>query len=106
MGLLRETSLVDQSGKWWEGSYQRGGFTEGMTRGYPEKGGRHGDDGLGIGRNGMEPVLDFIDRSVADEKPFFVWYAPFLPHTPHNPPGRLFEKYQGKGVPDRIALTY
>ncbi len=30
-----------QSGKWWEGSYQRGGFTEGMTRGYPDKGGRH-----------------------------------------------------------------
>jgi len=32
-----------QSGKWWEGSFQRGGFTHGMTRGFPEPGGRHGD---------------------------------------------------------------
>lgn len=92
-----------QSGKWWEGSYQRGGFTEGMTRGYPHRGGRHGDDGLKIGRTGMKPVFDFIDRSVADEKPFFVWYAPFLPHTPHTPPDRLFKKYQAKGFPERIA---
>ncbi len=104
---LGEAGYVShQSGKWWEGSYQRGGFTEGMTRGYPDKGGRHGDDGLKIGRTGMEPVLDFIDRSVADEKPFFVWYAPFLPHTPHNPPKRLHDKYLAKGVQDRIAKYY
>lgn len=86
--------LSHQSGKWWEGSYQRGGFTEGMTRGFPEPGGRHGDDGLKIGREGMKPVFDFIDHSVEEEKPFYIWYAPFLPHTPHNPPKELFEKYQ------------
>ena len=22
-----------------------------------------------------------------------MWYAPFLPHTPHNPPKRLLDKY-------------
>ncbi|MDF1738781.1 MAG: sulfatase [Verrucomicrobiales bacterium] len=86
--------LSHQSGKWWEGSYQRGGFTEGMTRGFPEPGGRHGDDGLKIGREGMKPVFDFIDHSVEEDKPFYIWYAPFLPHTPHNPPKELFEKYQ------------
>jgi uncharacterized sulfatase len=95
-----------QSGKWWEGSYERGGFTAGMTRGYPDKGGRHGDDGLKIGREGMDPVFDFIDRSVADEKPFFVWYAPFLPHTPHDPPQELAAKYEAKGVHERIAKYY
>jgi uncharacterized sulfatase len=106
-GWLAEKGYVShQSGKWWEGSHGRGGFTEGMTQGYPNKGGRHGDAGLRIGRDGMEPVFDFMDRSVADEKPFFVWYAPFLPHTPHNPPPRLFEKYQTKGVPDRIAKYF
>ncbi|MEY4186692.1 MAG: Arylsulfatase precursor, partial [Planctomycetota bacterium] len=31
-----------QTGKWWEGNWKRGGFTEGMTRGFPEQGGRHG----------------------------------------------------------------
>lgn len=106
--LLAEKGYVShQSGKWWEGSYQRGGFTEGMTRGFPQPGGRHGDDGLKIGREGMSPVLDFIDRSVDQKKPFFVWYAPFLPHSPHNPPQRLFEKYKAKGIAsDHVARYY
>ena len=38
--------LSHQSGKLWEGSYQNCGFTHGMTRGFPKKGGRHGDDCL------------------------------------------------------------
>ncbi|MDA9856541.1 sulfatase [Rubripirellula sp.] len=104
--LANKGYVSHQSGKWWEGPYQRAGFTEGMTKGYPNRGGRHGDAGLKIGREGMTPVFDFIDRSVKSEKPFFVWYAPFLPHTPHNPPTRLFEKYQAKGIPDRIAKYY
>ena len=54
----------------------------------------------------MEPVFDFIDRSVKQEKPFFVWYAPFLPHTPHNPPERLHKKYLAKGVQSRVAQYY
>ena len=48
--------------------------------------------GLSIGREGMEPVTDFIDRAVADEKPFFVWYAPFLPHTPHTSSGQTLRQ--------------
>lgn len=98
--------LTFQAGKWWEGSYQRGGFAEGMTRGYPEPGGRHGDDGLVIGRETMAPVFDFIDRAVAEEKPFFLWYAPMMPHTPHNPPARLLEKYTQPGRPRPIASYY
>ncbi|NNE93954.1 MAG: sulfatase-like hydrolase/transferase, partial [Verrucomicrobiales bacterium] len=99
--------LSHQSGKWWEGSYKRGGFTHGMTRGHPEPGGRHGDDGLKIGRTGMEPVTNFIDMAVAEKKPFYMWYAPFLPHTPHNPPERLFKKYKDKGVEsDHVARYY
>ncbi|MEQ1842679.1 MAG: sulfatase-like hydrolase/transferase, partial [Verrucomicrobiales bacterium] len=71
MDLLGEKGYVShQSGKWWEGTTARGGFTEGMTRGFPNPGGRHGDEGLKIGREGMDPVFDFIDRSVAAEKPF------------------------------------
>ena len=61
--LLGEKGYLSfQSGKWWEGSDKRGGFTHGMTRGFPEQGGRHGDDGLKIGRQGMQPVNDFIDQ--------------------------------------------
>ena len=98
--------LSHQSGKWWEGSYRRGRFTHGMTRGFPEPGGRHGDDGLRIGRNGMSPVLNFIDSAVEEDRPFFVWYAPFLPHTPHTPPARLLEKYLAPGRSIEIVRYY
>jgi arylsulfatase A-like enzyme len=98
--------LAHQSGKWWEGSWKDGGFTHGMTHGDPKRGGRHGDQGLKIGREGMNPVTDFIDMAVAEKKPFFIWYAPFLPHTPHNPPERLLTKYSQEGRASDVAKYY
>ena len=83
-----------QTGKWWEGDFQRGGFTHGMSHGDTAKGGRHGDAGLAIGRQGNQPVFDFIAEAQQADRPFFVWYAPMLPHTPHNPPERLLEYYK------------
>lgn len=80
-----------QTGKWWQGDFSRGGFTEGMT-----KGKRHGDEGLAIGRNSMQPIYDFIGRSRTAGKPFFVWYAPMLPHDPHDPAQELVEHYRSK----------
>ena len=56
------------------------------------EGERHGDKGLDIGRKGMGSVFNFIDHARSKDKPFYVWYAPFLPHTPHNPPDSLFQK--------------
>ena len=88
--LLGERGYLSfQTGKWWEGKYTRGGFTHGMTEGT-----RHGDAGLTIGRETMQPMYDFIDGALKDQKPFFVWYAPFMPHTPHTPPERLLKKYE------------
>lgn len=103
--LLGEKGYVThQSGKWWEGNACRcGGFTEGMTDGDPTKGGRHGDAGLTIGRQGLKPVFDFMDTAKKDGKPFFVWYAPMMPHQPHNPPARLFDKYKGKTKSEFVA---
>ncbi|MEE2639831.1 MAG: sulfatase-like hydrolase/transferase [Planctomycetota bacterium] len=109
-GFVRELTskgyLAHQSGKWWEGSFADGGFTHGMTHGDPKRGGRHGDAGLSIGRKGMQPVTDFIDKAVSRQKPFFVWYAPFLPHTPHNPPKRLLERYARNGRAADVARYY
>ena len=82
-----------QSGKWWVGSAEEAGFDEGMTHGDYKRGGRHGDEGLKIGREGLKPITDFIEATTAANDPFFVWYAPFLPHTPHTPPKALEEKY-------------
>jgi uncharacterized sulfatase len=96
--------ISHQSGKWWEADCHCGGFTEGMTHGDVSRGGRHGDEGLKIGRDSMQPIFDFIDR--AGEKPFFIWYAPFLPHTPHNPPARLLAKYRVEARPIQLARYY
>ena len=92
-----------QSGKWWGGDYRTGGFTEGMTHADPDRGGRHGDAGLAIGRQTMTPIFQFIDRAIEAGKPFFVWYAPMLPHQPHNPPERLLDKYRGQAPTIEVA---
>jgi len=93
--LLAEQGYVSfQAGKWWEGNYAEGGFTAGMTHGDVARGGRHGDEGLKIGRQGNQPVYDFLAAN--RDKPFFVWYAPMLPHSPHNAPERLLAKYRDK----------
>jgi arylsulfatase A-like enzyme len=93
-----------QTGKWWEGNYREGGFTHGMTHGDPARGGRHGDLGLKIGREGNAAVAEFLDSQKG--KPFFVWYAPMLPHTPHNPPERLLSKYRSDDRPLPIAKYF
>ncbi len=96
--------LSHQSGKWWEGNACRcGGFTEAMTVGDPTKGGRHGDVGLKIGREGLQPVFDFLDKAKTDGKPFYAWYAPMMPHSPHNPPERLLKKYIDKTPSIHVA---
>jgi arylsulfatase A-like enzyme len=93
-----------QTGKWWQGPYRRGGFTHGMTLGE-----RHGDLGLDIGRKTMQPIYDFVAEAKADGKPFFVWYAPMMPHEPHTPPARLLERYwnkQEKIAPSESVARY
>ena len=92
-----------QTGKWWEGAPSRGGFTEGMTHGDHTRGGRHGDAGLTIGRQGLAEITGFIDRAVDKKQPFYVWYAPFMPHTPHTPPKRLEDKYRTKAPTPAVA---
>ncbi|WP_428303722.1 sulfatase family protein [Lacipirellula sp.] len=93
-----------QAGKWWEGHYNRGGFTEGMTHGDASRKGRHGDEGLQIGRDGITPVREFLDRT--EGKPFLLWYAPMMPHLPHNAPERLVAKYREKASSKFVARYF
>ena len=100
--LLQSAGYVSfQSGKYWEGHFSNAGFTHGMTTK-----GRHGDEGLVIGRETMRPIFEFIATARAGGKPFFVWYAPMLPHEPHNPPKRLLDKYVAPGRPEKLAKYY
>jgi len=104
--LAEEGYLSMQTGKWWLGSYKDGGFDYGMTHGEIARGGRHGDEGLTIGRQGMDTIYSFIAKAQQADKPFFLWYAPFLPHGPHNPPDSLLQKYLEKVDSEPLASYY
>jgi len=93
-----------QTGKWWEGQPALGGFTHAMSHGDTSRGGRHGDVGLTIGREGLEPISQFLDT--IGERPFFLWYAPLLPHQPHNPPQRLLDKYAAADRHPKLAAYW
>jgi arylsulfatase A-like enzyme len=97
--VLKEQGYLSlQTGKWWQGHYSRGGFTHGMTQGQ-----RHGDRGLDIGRKTMQPIYDFVELAHKEHQPFFIWYAPMMPHDPHTPPERLLQKYQAQTPSPHVA---
>ncbi len=101
--LKNKGYLSFQTGKWWIGNHKNGGFDDGMTHGDPKRGGRHGDYGLEIGRKGMDTLISYVDVALKEKKPFFLWYAPFLPHSPHTPPQRLLDKYLPKAPTEHVA---
>jgi uncharacterized sulfatase len=91
-----------QTGKFWEGHYANAGFTHGettdkdrhiATRPHPQ-----------IGRDTMQPIYDFMDKS--GTTPFFVWYAPMMPHQPHTPPERFLKQYAVQGRDLNLARYY
>lgn len=107
-----------QTGKYWEGHWRNAGFTEGMTIAEPS-GGKHGDKtlangdvvahgngdhGLAIGRETMEPIDDFIED--CGDTPFMVWYAPFLPHSPHDSPKKFFDLYKERTDVPKHRIPY
>lgn len=95
--------LTAQTGKWWEGSYQQGGFTHGLTHGDPLRNGRHGDAGLAIGRPSVQQAIDYMEEARKGSKPFFLWYAPILPHLPHNAPEKYVAMYRDQAPSLPIA---
>jgi arylsulfatase A-like enzyme len=107
-GLLLPKALADagyltlQTGKLWNVGYREIGFTHGMTL----PGGRHGGEGLAIGRKTMQPIFDFIETAQAQKKPFFVWYAPMMPHDPHTPPAELLAHYASYDIPKQAKKYY
>lgn len=109
-----------QTGKFWEGHYSNAGFTHGMTifepvPNQPFGGNRrlaggqlvahgNGDWGLKIGRETMQPIDEFVDENT--DRPFFIWYAPFLPHRPHNAPEKYFDLYRNRADIPRHRVPY
>jgi arylsulfatase A-like enzyme len=94
--------LTYQTGKLWNVTAEEVGFTAGMTN----VEGRHGGGGLDIGRKTMKPMFDFMEDAQAKKKPFFVWYAPMMPHQPHNPPAEILARYKDKGLSPKAEKYY
>ena len=100
--VLGERGYVSfQGGKHWEGRYSATGFTEGLAVGVDrERARQHGMLGelsggpsTELGRTTLAPLIDFIEAHRA--QPFFVWFAPKLPHVPHDPPEEFVALYEG-----------
>jgi uncharacterized sulfatase len=89
-----------QTGKFWEGHFSNAGFTHGQTTNSD----RHIAPKPQIGRDGMEPIFAFLDKFTRD--PFFVWYAPMMPHRPHNPPERILKRYAVKDRDPFVARYF
>lgn len=101
-----------QGGKHWEGTFEDAGFTHGMTRtleppvaadGSQEDTSflwRSGSEGLALGRETMEPLFDFL--AAHRDEPFFVWYAPMLPHQPFDAPAAFSSMYADSGAPEYV----
>ena len=90
-----------QTGKWWEEGFANGGFDEGDKK--PEGLLGHVTRANTIGRAGLDPIYEFIDRQ--EDRPFFIWYAPQMPHTPHKAPADFMALYAGK-APDENTAKY
>ena len=63
-----------------------------------------GGAGLALGRKNMKPIYRFIDKHL--DQPFFIWFAPMLPHGPFNAPEKYKTLYQGKGYSSSAVDYY
>ncbi|MEM9932846.1 MAG: sulfatase-like hydrolase/transferase, partial [Bacteroidota bacterium] len=100
-----------QGGKWWEFTYQNGGFTHGMTKGWSmedQKGNwfhnHMGGEGMDLARVTNQPVYDFIEE--AGENPFFIWFAPSLPHYPFDAPEKYYNLYRDEDMSESAKQYY
>lgn len=106
-----------EGGKMWEGTFQQAGFTHGMANTLLPTG---NSDGQELGREGWDParcgpsrqldqpcpalapLREFFDE--IGDAPFFLWFAPMLPHAPFDPPPQFTDPYLDRGLsPDEIV---
>jgi len=111
--LLKKKKYTSfQGGKWWEFHYENGGFDKGMATGWTkeERNSKNwfrkfmGGNGLELGRATMEPVYDFINQNKDD--PFFLWYAPELPHYPFDAPEKYYNIYKNEDMTESAKRYY
>jgi arylsulfatase A-like enzyme len=63
-----------------------------------------GGEGIALGRETMQPLWDFL---AAERKgPFFVWYAPLLPHMPFDAPEKFTRLYADVPAPQPVRAYW
>jgi len=111
--MLKENNYNSfEGGKYWEGTYEMAGFDDGMSsrigkelyKDYHLLLAMAGGDGLKFARETQKPLFDFIDSN--KDNPFFIWYAPMLPHTPFNPPEDLLDIYKDIEISESAKIYY
>ena len=85
--LARAGYATDGEGKFWEGDARALGFSNLAIANYTT-----------FVRWDQQHLFDWLERTPR-EQPFFVWWAPALPHVPHDPPERLLARIPLASVP-------
>ena len=77
--------------KYWEGDPRKMGFTHGTVetsmRGFHQ-----------FVRHGQDELFGFIDEKHKNN-PMFIWWAPLLPHTPHNASQEYLDRFADVEIP-------
>ncbi|MGC6478862.1 MAG: sulfatase [Flavobacteriaceae bacterium] len=111
--LLKQKGYVSfQGGKWWEFNFENGGFTHGMTKGWTEGEQKTkdwfiqhmGGDGMDLARVTNQPAYDFLEETSG--QPFFMWFAPSLPHYPFDAPEQYYNLYKDKDMSESAKQYY
>ncbi len=74
-------------GKFWEFEARVMGFSNYTIRNYET-----------FVRWDQQHLFDWLDEN-AQQSPFFVWWAPELPHVPHDPPEHLLARFPLESIP-------
>ena len=85
-------------GKWWEASPALYGFDE-----WGNFSTSYGDPNHI--RTGQPATVEFVRSAVAAQEPFFLWWAPQLPHTPHDAPASYTSLFPSITVPAWFSGT-
>ncbi|MBC8354080.1 MAG: sulfatase-like hydrolase/transferase [Planctomycetes bacterium] len=86
--LLRDVGYATYvEGKYWEGEPREMGFTHGA-----------GKTAQRFVRKGQDDLFAFIDER-GGKQPLFIWWAPLIPHTPHNPPQKYLDLFEKDKIP-------
>lgn len=85
--LLRDAGYATfQGGKFWEGDPRDFGFTD------------VGEDADAFVRESQASLARFLEAN-AGKRPMFIWWAPKIPHLPHDPPKRFLDTIEEASIP-------